>query len=325
MSNSNLPRKIIYGSGGYVTDIRKNLATFRRFMIRRSVPIQRTELVNKLKIVKPRFIPSDDASLKQLKSTLKTGVMELFDGHSNVTKIGMADLIKLADKIVRVLENVSPALLHKTLEPLIQVEEHGLKRSQVSKARPRIIKEKSNTTKRPRINKAKSNKAKRPLTDYMKFAAAQRKTDAIKALPPKDRMAAIGKLWSARSESASEGYDGDSDSDMELTSGDESTPAQPARMRNKGKKGATKSKSASKSKGGPKKKTSTPSEPSRVSRRAKKPIKRLVDGRGMQMEGGRWQDYIPPEVKSMAMKQARKFAGKVIASDDLFGSGMYRD
>ena len=45
MSNSNLPRKIIYGSGGYVTDIRRNLATFRRFMMRRSVPIQRLELV----------------------------------------------------------------------------------------------------------------------------------------------------------------------------------------------------------------------------------------------------------------------------------------
>ena len=61
MSKSNLPRKIIYGSGGYVTDIRKNLATFRRYMMRRSVPIQRLELVNKLKIVKPRFNPSDDA------------------------------------------------------------------------------------------------------------------------------------------------------------------------------------------------------------------------------------------------------------------------
>ena len=312
MSNSNLPRKIIYGSGGYVTDIRRNLAIFRRFMIRRSVPIQRLELVNKLKIVKPRFIPSDDASLKELKSTVKTGVMELFNNKSNVSKIGRADLIKLADKIVRVLENVSPTLLNKTLEPLIQDEEHGLKRSQVSKARPRVIKE-------------KSTKAKRPLTDYQNISQAQRKTDEIKALPSNERMARIGVLWKKHSESASKGYDGDSDSDMELTSGDESTPAQPARMRNKGKKGATKSKSASKSKGGPKKKTSTPSEPSRVSRRAKKPIKRLVDGRGMQMEGGRWQDYIPPEVKSMAMKQARKFAGKVIASDDLFGSGMYRD
>ena len=50
MSKSNLPRKIIYGLGGYVTDVRKNLAIFRRYMIRRSVPIQRTELVNKLKM-----------------------------------------------------------------------------------------------------------------------------------------------------------------------------------------------------------------------------------------------------------------------------------
>jgi len=59
--------------------------------------------------------------------------------------------------------------------------------------------------------------------------------------------------------------------------------------------------------------------------RNRKKTQRLVDGNGMQMEGGRWQDYIPPEVKSMAMKQARKFTGKGIASDDLFGSGMYRD
>jgi len=111
MSKSNLPRKIIYGSGGYVTDIRKNLAIFRRFMIRRSVPIQRLELVKKLKIVKPNFIPSDDASLKELKGVLKTGVMELFNNKSNVSKIGRADLITLADKIVRVLESVPPSTI----------------------------------------------------------------------------------------------------------------------------------------------------------------------------------------------------------------------
>ena len=314
MSKSNLPRKIIYGSGGYVTDIRKNLAIFRRFMIRRSVPIQRIELVNKLKIVKPRFIPTDNDSLKELKSALKTGVMELFNNESNVSNIGRADLITLADKIVRVLESVPPQLLQSTLEPLIKDEEHGLKRSQVAKARPRVTKEKSNTTKRPRVNKAKSNKPKRPQTEYMKFGAAQRKTDAIKALPPKDRMAAIGKLWSARSESASKGDDVDGDSDMALTSGDETTPKQPARMRNKGKTRSPK-KGASKPK--------TTSAPQRVGSRNRKQTKPFRGG--MQMEGGRWQDYIPPEVKSMAMKQARKFAGKVIASDDLFGSGMYRD
>ena len=304
-------------------------------MIRRSVPIQRLELVNKLKIVKPRFNPSDDASLNELKGALKTGVMELFNNKSNVSKIGRADLITLADKIVRVLENVSPALLHTTLEPLIQDEEHGLKRSQVSKARPRVIKE-------------KSNKAKRPLTDYMKFSQAQRKTDEIKALAPKDRMARIGELWGERSE------------DMEKTpppipsntplppaegeffeissSEDESSPkkdsppasaAKPARLRNKGTKTkrATKNNSASKSKGGPKKGASKPKTNevnTRPKRKRNKP-QMLVRGQGMQMEGGKWQDYIPPEVKSMAMKQARKFTGKSIASDDLFGSGMYRD
>ena len=319
MSNSNLPRKIIYGSGGYVSDIRRNLATFRRFMMRRSVPIQRLELVKKLKIVKPRFVPSDNASLKELKSTLKIGVTELFNNESNVSKIGRAKLITLADKIVRVLESVPPSLLHSTLEPLIKDEEHGLKRSRVSKARPRVTKEKSNTTKRPRVNKAKSNKAKRPLTDYMKFVAAQRKTDAIKALPPREVMAAIGKLWRDGGKTKTlretpvsdvESDDGFSDeSDLEI---DENLPSvQPAIMRNKGKKG------------GPKKGASKPK--TNKARRTTRAVKTTKYGKGMTMEGGKWQDYIPPEVKSMAMKQARKFAGKVIASDDLFGSGMYRD
>ena len=85
----------------------------------------------------------------------------------------------------------------------------------------------------------------------------------------------------------------------------------------------TKNKSASKSKGGPKKGASKPK--TNKARRTTREVKTTKYGKGMTMEGGRWQDYIPPEVKSMAMKQARKFAGNVIASDDLFGSGMYRD
>ena len=47
MPKSNIPRKIIYGSGGYVTDIRTNLAIFRRFMIRRSVPIDSTSRISR--------------------------------------------------------------------------------------------------------------------------------------------------------------------------------------------------------------------------------------------------------------------------------------
>ena len=189
----------------------------------------------------------------------------------------------------------------------------------MSKARPRVTKEKSNTTKRPRVNKAKSNKAKRPLTDYMKFAAAQRKTDAIKALPPREVMVAIGKLWRDGGKTKTlretpvsdvESDDGFSDeSDFEID--DNIPPVQPARMRNKGKKG------------GPKKGASKPK--TNKARRTTRKVKTTKYGKGMTMEGGKWQDYIPPEVKSMAMKQARKFAGKVIASDDLFGSGMYRD
>ena len=161
-------------------------------------------------------------------------------------------------------------------------------------------------------------------------------------------MSAIGKLWGERSESISKTppslpsktpspYGEDEGEFIEISSSEEeslsendSPPAsasQPARVRNKSvkKKSVNKRKSKSNSKGGPKKSTSqsTTSAPQRVGTRNRKQTKPFRGG--MQMEGGRWQDYIPPEVKSMAMKQARKFAGKVIASDDLFGSGMYRD
>ena len=126
MPKSNIPRKIIYGSGGYVTDIRTNLAIFRRFMIRRSVPIQRAELVDKLKIVKPRFNTNGNESLKQFKDDLKAAVLDLFNGNTNVSKIRRAQLIPLATKIVGVLERTPLALLNKTLEPLIRDKEHGL-------------------------------------------------------------------------------------------------------------------------------------------------------------------------------------------------------
>ena len=72
-----------------------------------------------------------------------------------------------------------------------------------------------------------------------------------------------------------------------------------------------------------KKSNVNPPELRRTTRARKKPDR--LRGQGVQMEGGRWQDYIPPEIKSMAMKQAQKFTSKAIASDDLFGSGMYRD
>ena len=330
MPKSNIPRKIIYGSGGYVTDVRKNLAIFRRFMIRRSVPIQRLELVNKLKIVKPRFNPSDDASLKELKGTLKTGVMELFNNKSNVSKIGRADLITLADKIVRVLENVSPALLHTTLEPLIQEGEHGLKRSQVSKARPRVIKEKSNEAKRP--TKSNSKKSKRAPSPYTTYVREKMATDEIQKLPPKSRMKKIGELWRSegKTKSLRENDVSDVSSDGEdleieelVSSDDDSSNASkraPAKVRNKNK---SKKKGASTRKGATKKSNVNPPELRRTTRARKKPDR--LRGQGVQMEGGRWQDYIPPEIKSMAMKQAQKFTSKAIASDDLFGSGMYRD
>ena len=330
MPKSNIPRKIIYGSGGYVTDIRTNLAIFRRFMIRRSVPIQRLELVNKLKIVKPRFNPSDDASLNELKGALKTGVMELFNNKSNVSKIGRADLITLADKIVRVLENVSPALLHTTLEPLIQDGEHGLKRSQVSKARPRVIKEKSNEAKRP--TKSNSKKSKRAPSPYTTYVREKMATDEIQKLPHKSRMKKIGELWRSegKTKSLRENDVSDVSSDGEdleieelVSSDDDSSNASkraPAKVRNKNK---SKKKGASTMKVATKKSNVNPPELRRTTRARKKPDR--LRGQGVQMEGGRWQDYIPPEIKSMAMKQAQKFTSKAIASDDLFGSGMYRD
>ena len=338
MPKSNIPRKIIYGSGGYVTDVRKNLAIFRRFMIRRSVPIQRLELVNKLKIVKPRFNPSDDASLNELKGVLKTGVMELFNNKSNVSKIGRADLITLADKIVRVLEKVSPALLHTTLEPLIQDGEHGLKRSQVSKARPRVIKEKSNEAKRP--TKSNSKKSKRAPSPYTTYVREKMATDEIQKLPPKSRMKKIGELWQSEGKtkflrqkkvsdvssdtSSSDGEELEIEEVEELVSSDDgssnASKRAPANARNKSK---SKKKSASTKKGATKKSNVNPPELRRTTRARKKPDR--LRGQGVQMEGGRWQDYIPPEIKSMAMKQAQKFTSKAIASDDLFGFGMYRD
>ena len=148
-------------------------------------------------------------------------------------------------------------------------------------------------------------------------------------------MKKIGALWKNGGKTKTlretpvsdvESDDGFSDeSDVEIA--EDVAPIQPAKKRRRSKKSTTKSKSVPKSKQNPKKKTSKSKTNVvlRKSSRASAPPQMLVRGQGMQMEGGKWQDYIPPEVKSMAMKQARKFAGKVIASDDLFGSGMYRD
>ena len=157
-------------------------------------------------------------------------------------------------------------------------------------------------------------------------------TDEIQKLPPKSRMKKIGELWRSegKTKSLRENDVSDVSSDgedleiEELVLSDDGSPDSskraPAKVRNKSK---SKKKSVSTRKGATKKSNVNPPELRRTTRARKKPDR--LRGQGVQMEGGRWQDYIPPEIKSMAMKQAQKFTSKAIASDDLFGSGMYRD
>ena len=275
MTKSKPSQTLIFGSGGFMTDLRKNLASFRRHMIRRSVPIQTKELVAKLKVVSPDY-DITGKSIKQLKRAISENMTTLYDGHKNVTKVPRDKLIEIANNVANRIDNAPPDTLNAAIRGMTSDVEHGLRRDPKRQARKDKGTHKAGWAEK---QQAKANRVKRPLSEWNKFVMAHSKDPDMEGLPFAERSKKMGAKWKAQKAKQKP--------NEELPSSEDGVNARPKRKTNK--------------------------------------PKMLVRGQGMQMEGGRWQDYIPPEVKSMAMKQARKFAGKVIASDDLFGSGMYRD
>ena len=279
MTKSKPSQTLIFGSGGFMTDLRKNLASFRRHMIRRSVPIQTKELVAKLKVVSPEY-DITGKSIKQLKLAISDNITTLYEGHKNVTQVPRDQLIEIANNVADRIDNAPPDTLNAAIRGMTSDVEHGLRRDPKRQARKDKGSHKPGWAEK---QKERADRPKRPLSKWNKFVMAHSKDPDMNGLPFAERSKKMGAKWEA--------HKAKQKPNDELESNEDEGNTQPKVAR----------------------------------RKTKRPVKTTKYGKGMTMEGGRWQDYIPPEVKSMAMKQARKFAGKVIASDDLFGSGMYRD
>ena len=275
MTRSKPSQTLIFGSGGFMTDLRKNLATFRRHMVRRSVPIQTKELVAKLKVVNPQY-DITGKPIKELKLAISDGITALYDGYKNMAKVPRDAIMEIANNVADRIDNAPADTLNEAIRGLTSDVEHGLRRDPKRQARKDKGSHKPGWAER---QEEKANRPRKPPTKYNKFVSVKSKLPEMKGLSFAERSKKISELWQK-------------EKSKRKSSNDDNVDTQPKVARRKTKRAVT----------------AVPKY-----------------GKGMTIEGGRWQDYIPPEVKSMAMKQARKFTGKGIASDDLFGSGMYRD
>ena len=134
MTKSKPSQTLIFGSGGFVTDLRKNLASFRRHMIRRSVPIQTKELVAKLKVVSPQY-DITGKTIKQLKRAISDNITTLYDGHKNITKVPRDKLIEIANNVADHIDRAPPDTLTAAIRGMTSDVEHGLRRDPKRQAR----------------------------------------------------------------------------------------------------------------------------------------------------------------------------------------------
>jgi len=89
--------------------------------------------------------------------------------------VGRHDLVTIANKVTRILEDTPFSLLHMTLQPLLFDKEHGLKRD----SNPKVCKTN---------NKVRPNKPNRASSEYNKSVQAKMLEDNFKGLPRKETM-----------------------------------------------------------------------------------------------------------------------------------------